>query len=87
MNIDDFKLELIALQKRDEIDATNNGFNDKDSWFKYIINAPKDEVAEGIIDLAKRYELDDNVVAYYFDPTMLIRLSKVKNQAEKNMTI
>ena len=87
MSIDDFKLELIALQRRDVEDATNNGFNDKDSWFKHIINAEKDEVAEGIIDLAKRYELDDNIVAYYFDPTMLIRLSKVKNQAGKNMTI
>ena len=87
MNIDDFKLELISLQKRDIEDANNNGFKDKDSWFKHIINSEKDEVAEGIIDLAKRYELNDNVVAYYFDPTMLIRLSKVKNQANKNMTI
>ncbi len=85
MDIEDFKLELTALQNRDIEDAKNHGFNDKDSWFKFIINEEKDEVAEGIINLAKRYEVKDTVVAYYFDPTMLIRISKVKNN--KNMAM
>ncbi len=79
MDIEDFKLELTALQNKDIEDATALGFNNKDSWFKYIINKDKDEVAEAIIDLAKRYQVQDNVVAYYFDPTMLIRISKIKN--------
>ena len=80
---EDFKLELMALQKKDTMDANEQGFFDKDSWFKHIINADKDIVAESIIDLAKRYDIKDTVVAYYFDPTMLIRLSKVKNDKKK----
>ena len=83
MDIEDFKLELTALQSKDIEDAKTCGFNDKDSWFKYIINKDKDEVAEAILDLAKRYQVQDNVVAYYFDPTMLIRISKIKNSIKK----
>ncbi len=83
MDIEDFKLELTALQNKDIEDAKNNGFNDKDSWFRHIINAEKDIVAESIINLAERYGVKDTVVAYYFDPTMLIRISKVKNQTKK----
>ena len=86
MDIEDFKLELTALQNKDIEDAKNNGFNDKDSWFKHIINSDTDEVAEGIINLANRYDVKDTVVAYYFDPTMLIRLSKIKNQ-HKNLAM
>ena len=87
MTIDDLKLELIALQNRDMEDAINNGINNKDLWLKHMMESEEDEVAEGILDLAKRYELDDNVVAYYFDPTMLIRLSKVKNRMKEKLTI
>ena len=83
MEIEDFKLELIALQNKDIEDAISAGFNDKDSWFRHIINADKDIVAESIIDLANRYGVNENVVAYYFDPTMLIRLSKIKNESKK----
>ena len=83
MEIEDFKLELTALQNKDIEDAKNNGFNDKDSWFRHIINADKDIVAESIISLAERYGVKDTVVAYYFDPTMLIRISKIKNQTKK----
>lgn len=83
MEIEDFKLELTALQNKDVEDAKNSGFNDKDSWFRHIINADKDIVAESVINLAERYGVKDTVVAYYFDPTMLIRISKVKNQMKK----
>lgn len=83
MEIEDFKLELTALQNKDIEDAKNSGFNDKDSWFRHIINADKDIVAESVINLAERYGVKDTVVAYYFDPTMLIRISKVKNQTKK----
>ncbi len=86
MNIDDFKLELKALQNKDVEDALAAGFEDKDSWFRHIINQDKDEVASAIIDLANRYGVQETVVAYYFDPTMLIRLSKIKANA-KQMTI
>ena len=83
MDIEDFKLEIKALQQKDTEDAINNGFNDKDSWFKYIINQEQDEVAQSIIDISKRYQVNENIVAINFDPTMLIRLSKVKNQTKK----
>ena len=86
MDIDDFKLELVALQKKDMEDAKNLGIKDKDNWFRYIINADKDSVAEGVLNLAKRYNIEDNVVAYYFDPTMLIRISKIK-ESNKKITI
>ena len=86
MNIEDFKLELIALQNKDVEDAKAAGFTDKEEWFKNIINAKKDTIAEAIISLADRYKIKDTVVAYYFDPTMLIRICKVKN-AKKEMTI
>ena len=86
MNMDDFKLELKALQNKDMEDAKAAGFEDKDAWVRHIINAEKDEVAEAVQDLAKRYGVQDNVVAYYFDPTMFIRLSKLK-ASNKNMTM
>ena len=84
MELEDFKLELIALQNKDLEDAKALGYKDKDSWFKYIINAKEDIVAESIIDLAKRYNIKDTVVAYYFDPTMVIRLSKIKNNLKSS---
>ena len=84
MELEDFKLELIALQNKDLEDAKALGYKDKDSLFKYIINAKEDIVAESIIDLAKRYNIKDTVVAYYFDPTMVIRLSKIKNNLKSS---
>ena len=86
MNIEDLKLEIKALQQKDTEDAIENGFNDKDEWFKYIINKDNDEVALAIQDLSKRYNVDENVIAVHFDPTMLIRLSKIKH-SNKKMTI
>ena len=83
MTIDNVKLELLALQKKDTEDAINSGFKSKDDWFKYILSSDKDEVAEAVLDLSKRYDLDENVIANYFDPTMIVRLIKIKNQAKK----
>jgi len=80
MSIEDFKLELTVLQRKDTEDAKNLGYNDKDAWFKHIMSEEHDEVAEAIINLAERAEIKEDVVAYYFDPTMLIRLAKVRNK-------
>ena len=55
MTIDDLKLELITLQKKDTINALNKGFKNKSEWFKYVINEKEDEVASAILDIAKRY--------------------------------
>ena len=84
--LEDFKLELVLLQKKDTEDAINNGFKNKDDWFRYIISQKTDEVAEAIINLAKRYNLNENVVASYFDSTMLYRILRVKRD-HKEMTI
>ena len=83
MDINDFKLELVTLQQKDKEDAIKNGFTNKDSWFMHIIKEPNDEVAEAIVSLAKRYDIDENIVAKYFDPTMLIRISKIKKRVKE----
>ena len=82
MTIDDLKLELIALQKKDTINALNKGFKNKSEWFKYVINEKEDEVASAILDIAKRYSIKDDIVAYHFDPTMVLRITKVKKDKE-----
>lgn len=84
--LEDFKLELILLQKKDTEDAINRGFKNKDDWFRYIISQKTDEVAEAIINLAQRYNVNENVVASYFDSTMLYRILRVKRD-HKEMTI
>lgn len=86
MTIEDLKLEIKALQQKDTEDAINNGFNNKDEWLKYILNQGNDEIAKHVQDLAQRYNISDNVIAFYFDPTMLIRLSKVKNAKQAAIT-
>jgi hypothetical protein len=84
--LEDFKLELILLQKKDTEDAINRGFKNKDDWFRFVISQKKDEVAEAIINLAKRYNVNENVVASYFDSTMLYRILRVKRD-NKEITI
>ncbi len=86
MTIEDLKLELLALQRKDTENAKNNGFNNKDDWFKHIITLDNDEIANAIIDLAKRYNLNENTVASYFDSTMLYRILRVKRDS-KEMTM
>ncbi len=78
MNIEDLKIELIALQKKDTKNALTKGYKDKESWFKHVINESEDEIAEAILDIAKRYQVKENVVAYHFDPMMIFRISKIK---------
>ena len=86
MDIDNIALEIKALQKKDTEDALNSGFKNKQAWFKHIINSDTDEVAKAILDLSKRYDVSETVIANYFDPTMIVRLIKIKNQ-DKKITI
>ena len=79
MSIEDYKLEIVALQRKDTENAKKNGFKNKDEYFKYIINEKKDEIAEAILDIARRYNVDKNIVAYNFDPTMIVRINKLQN--------
>ena len=47
MNIEDIKLELVALQKLDTQNAINYGAKSKSDWFKQIItNEDNDVIAE-----------------------------------------
>ena len=56
MNIEDIKLELVALQKLDTQNAINYGAKSKSDWFKQIItNEDNDVIAESIIDLSREY--------------------------------
>ena len=55
MNIEDIKLELVALQKLDTQNAINYGAKSKSDWFKQIItNEDNDVIAESIINLSTR---------------------------------
>ena len=78
--INELKLELMALQLKDTENALNNGFNNKEDWFKYIINSNNDEIAQATLDLSQRYNVNENILAIHFDPTMLLRINKIKNR-------
>ena len=75
--LEDFKLEIELLQKKDYQNAIEQGFNNKKDWYEYIIKRPEDEIAEAIISLAERYQLLVENVANIFDPTMIMRVGKV----------
>lgn len=79
MTIDELKIELIFLQKKDEEDAHLLGIKDKKNYLKYILNKKNDPVAEALFDLSKRYQVSINTLAYYFDPTMIFRINKIIN--------
>jgi hypothetical protein len=81
--IDDFKLELKALQQKDTENANNMGYKTKREWFEYIMKEKDDEIAKAIMDLAVRYNVPLNTVAYNFDPTMVMRVGKLIKQEQK----
>ena len=66
MNIEDIKLELVALQKLDTQNAINYGAKSKSDWFKQIItNEDNDVIAESIIDLSTRANVKPEILAKY----------------------
>ena len=74
MNIEDIKLELVALQKLDTQNAINYGAKSKSDWFKQIItNEDNDVIAESIIE--KAGEAD---VPVYADSKLADTLSKLE---------
>lgn len=77
MNIEDYKLEIKLLQKKDTEDAIKSGFSNKKEWHDYIINAENDETARAIIDVAERYNLPVTTVALNFDASMISRVKKL----------
>ena len=77
MNIDDIKLEINALQKLDTQNAINNGIEDKKEWFKLQVTSNADDViAESLLDLSSRSEVNPESWASHFDDTMILRIAK-----------
>ena len=77
MNIEDIKLELVALQKLDTQNAINYGAKSKSDWFKQIItNEDNDVIAESIIDLSTRANVKPEKHGKYFDNTMPLKIAK-----------
>lgn len=77
MNIDDIKLEINALQKLDTQNAINSGIEDKKEWFKLQVTSNADDViAESLLDLSSRSEVNPEILARHFDDTMILRVAK-----------
>ena len=78
LTIEDYRLEILLLQKRDQELALEQGFTTRRAWLENILKQDNDEVAEAIIDMARRYEVPVETVASNFDPaTMTARVLKV----------
>lgn len=85
MNINTYELEILTLQKKDTENALASGYKTKKEWYDFIIKQDTDEIADAILDIAKRYNLDAATVANTFDPSMVVRLGKRMNQKSKEM--
>ncbi|MDD4187797.1 MAG: hypothetical protein PHX04_03445 [Bacilli bacterium] len=83
--LENLKLEIIILQKKDYQNALDHGFTNKKEWYNYIINSSNDEIAEAIIQLASRYDVLPVNVANIFDSSMIMRVGKIVK--EKNNLI
>lgn len=80
--LEDFKLEIELLQKKDYQNAIEQGFYNKKDWYENIMKASNDEIAEAIINLAKRYDLLVENVANIFDSTMIMRVGKIAKKVK-----
>ena len=76
MNIEDIKLELVALQKLDTQNAINYGAKSKSDWFKQIITTEDNDIIAESIDLSTRANVKPEILANYFDDTMPLRIAK-----------
>ena len=83
MNIEDLKLELITLQKLDTENALKENITNKSTWLNRCLNNDKDEIAESVIEVADRYNIEVLTLAKMFDETMLYRVLKRLNMNKK----
>ena len=67
MNIEDLKLELITLQKLDTENALKENITNKSSWLNKCLDNDKDEIAESVIEVADRYNIEVLTLAKMFD--------------------
>lgn len=55
----------------------------KEEWLKIIEKKGKDEIAEAIIDISKRYDTPIENIAYFFDPVGLSMLYRVQAELKR----
>ena len=77
--LEDYFLEIRTLQMLDYKNATENNFDSRTAWFNHMMSQQKDEIAEAIISLSERYEVPLSRAAEDFDPSMVLRVGRIKN--------
>lgn len=85
MTIEDYKLEIKLLQKKDTENAFEHGYTTKKAWLTYINAQTNDETAKNIINIAKRYNVSPYLVALNFDSTMIYRIKKYLLNEKKEL--
>lgn len=85
--IEDYKLEITLLQKKDTENALTKGFDNKTDWYNYIIKEETDDIANAILDIAERYNVPALTVALNFDASMVPRIKKVQKARETTAKI
>ncbi len=82
--IEDYKLEITLLQKRDTENALAKGFDNKSDWCNHIMKEETDDIANAILDIAHRYNLPVLTVALNFDASMVPRVKRIQKTKENN---
>ena len=86
IDIKDLELELKVLQKKDTEDALEQGFTNKDDWALHKLNTnEKDEVADALIEMGKRYKISPENLAVSFDKrlSMYLRVQNSKKMLKQ----
>ena len=77
MTINEYKNEIIKLQKEDTKNAIKKGFKDKIKWYNFIKNEPNDTIALSIINLAKICDINPLITAEHFNKTIKNSVSHI----------
>ena len=77
MTINEYKNEIIKLQKEDTKNAIKKGFKDKIKWYNFIKNdyLGHNFSKQKLINLAKICDINPLITAEHFDATMITRVS------------
>ncbi len=76
-SLDEYFLEIKALQKADYDRAIESGYTTKKDWYDYIITQEEDNIANAIISISNRYNIPLYRVANDFDSSMIMRVGKI----------
>ena len=80
MTINEYKNEIIKLQKKDTQNAIKSGYKTKISWYNYIKTQKNDQIAISVINIARLCNINPLITAEHFDPTMITRVSHILAQ-------